>query len=403
MCAVILLNGCAIEVLPEDADKYELQRQKNIYAQKSITELQKENEIYSQDENTYEETKEDVLQSEQSQENLSAYYAYRTLDEQEQKLYRQLLHAMSKMQQDINALTMDEDVLNKVFHCVMNDHPELFFVNGYQYTRYTVGNVLTKLVFSATYNMDKSQVSELQFQIADYVEKCFAQMPQYTDEYDKVKYLYEYVIGNTEYDLTAPNNQNICSVFLTGRSVCQGYSKAIQYLLQKQNIEAVIVTGYANQDAHAWNLVKVNDAYYYMDTTWGDASYTFETENSDYKDKRAPINYDYFLVTTEELETTHVISDEMELPVCTEIKDNYYIREGLYFSEYDEEKLKQIFDLAFQVNQEYVTVKCENQEIYEIMKNKLIENHQIFQFFGQNWDSIAYVENEHQRTISFWF
>lgn len=394
---VILLSGCTDVVLPENTNKYELERQKNVSAQKAIDELQKENEIYSQKE----DTAEDNEQAEQIQEQLSAYYAYRTLNEQEQKLYRQLLYAMTKMEHDVNALTLDENVLNKVFHCVMNDHPELFFVSGYQYTRYTVGDVLTKLVFCATYNMDKSQVSEMQFQIADYVEKCFAQMPQYIDEYDKVKYLYEYIINNTEYDLEAENNQNICSVFLTGRSVCQGYAKAIQYLLQKQNIESLMVTGYANQDSHAWNLVKINGAYYYMDVTWGDASYTFE--NGDYMDKRAPINYDYFLVTTEELETTHVIDEEIQLPVCTETKDNYYIREGMYFDSYDEEKLRQIFDSVILANQEYVTIKCDSHEIYELMKKKLIDNQQIFQFFGQSWNSIAYVENEEQRTISFWF
>ena len=44
---------------------------------------------------------------------------------------------------------MDKSVLDEVFACVMNDHPELFYVDGYQYTEYTLGSAVTGITFGS--------------------------------------------------------------------------------------------------------------------------------------------------------------------------------------------------------------------------------------------------------------
>ena len=99
-------------------------------------------------------TETDKSESEETLEELpSIYYAYHTLDKEGQKLYLEIYRSLQRMETDTAVSTLDIDELNTVFQYVLADHPELFYVEGYQYTQYTTGDILTKLTFTGTYTM----------------------------------------------------------------------------------------------------------------------------------------------------------------------------------------------------------------------------------------------------------
>lgn len=358
-----------------------------------------QNGVMDAEESAVEEASQSALQEEEIPD---IYYAYHTLDEPKQKLYREIWNALKSMAQEVVVSTLDSEELNQIFHCVLADHPELFYVEGYQYTKYTIGDAVTKLTFQGTYSMTWEEMEQKKAQIETQANNWMAPVEQVTDEYAKVKYLYDYLIKVTEYDMNADENQNISSVFLQGRSVCQGYAKAMQYLLQKQGIQTVLITGYANGEGHAWNLVKVNGSYYYLDPTWGDASYNLTESDTSYTGEVPPINYDYFLVTTAEILKTHQIDRVMELPECVEIKDNYYVHEGLYLNEYNEDRMKLIFENAQMNHDSYVTIKCSNAAVFSEVQSKLIDEQEVFRFLDSQGTSIAYTTNQVQLTLSFW-
>ncbi len=338
----------------------------------------------------------------QSAKEQSLYYAYRSLTEEEQTLYTEILMILTRMEEDIIVSALQEEPIDKVFQCVMYDHPELFFVEGYQITKYTVEEEVKRITFRGTYAYTKEEAESRKEKIAQYVSRFFAGMPVGTDEYEKVKYIYEYLIRNTAYDLQAKENQTICSVFLYGASVCQGYAKAMQYLCQQAGIEAALVLGSVeNGEGHAWNLVKVDGAYYYVDATWGDAFYAFAPGQM--PNGRLPsINYDYLCVTTQQLCKTHTIDMEIALPRCIAVQANYYVREGAYFESADMEKVKALFERAYERQQETMTLKCASEEVYAQLKQLLIKEQQIFQYVEIGEKSIAYTENAAQLTLSFW-
>lgn len=392
LIGMLILTGClayAWQELPH--------AESELYRQADMGAAQAEDDVSEQV--IRQEEEEDV-----SMLSLENCYAYQMLSEDEKTLYKEIANALLTFEQDVKLSSCDQEEISHVFQCVLNDHPEIFYVDGYTYTEYTLGDVLRKITFTGTYRFSQEEVAEKQRLIDDYVNQCLAGMPKDADEYTKVKYIYEYLIHHTEYDAAAQNNQNICSVFIEGRSVCQGYAKATQYLLNQADIFATLVLGsVVGGEGHAWNLVRIDGQYYYVDTTWGDASYQAVEGSVSYPDERIPtINYDYLCVTTKQLEITHTIDNVVELPECTAMENNYYVREGVYFTQWDEERLTRIFEEGYEKGSTYVTLKCADQEVYRQMQDALIINQGIFRYLDCPDGVVSYTDNEKQYSMSFW-
>lgn len=398
LAATLLLNGCSYEELAREVRDYlQLNNEEQVLLKDGDSGAVSARALEDVEQAPVEAV--DGLKEEQTQA-----FHYNRLSEPEQKLYGEILYILQEHLEDIQISTTDSGEVEKVFQCVLNDHPEIFYVEGYTLTRYALGEELKMMTLSGTYSMTSETIEAKKQLINSYVNQCFASLPTGDgSQYAIARYVYEYLIENTEYDAGAPDNQNICSVFITHRSVCQGYAKATQYLLQKAGIEATLIMGTVqNGEGHAWNLVKLDGENYFMDTTWGDASYQMTEGSVQNAGSLPPINYDYLCVTTGQLLKTHAIEEVVPVPVCTAMTDNYYVREGLYFTELSKDRIADVFARAYERQSSYVTLKCSSREVYEEIRRFLIEEQGIFEFLNPDTGTVSYAENEEQLDLSFW-
>ncbi len=337
-------------------------------------------------------------------------FACGSLSETEQIWYHDMERILGSFGEDVELSPkgleggIEEGDIDKIFQCVMCDHPEIFYVDGYSYTKYVRGEEIISVKFSGNYSMSLDEALERRKEIENAVEGVLSGIGKEASDYDKVKYVYETLIRNTNYDLNVSDNQNIYSVFVHHLSVCQGYAKATQYLLNRLGIECALVQGMVETgEGHAWNLVKVDGSYYYVDTTWGDVSYRMEETGTDggaLREGMPEINYDYLNVTTEEILRTHTIKGVVPMPQCTETEANYYRKEGALFEDYDPERLGALFQKAADMGQRDVTVKCADADCYEEIRRALIEEQGIFDYLKDT--SVAYAQNEKQFSLTFW-
>lgn len=392
---LLFLSGC---LLPTETTRDTVLRDEIVELAEEEEEPVPEDEAVS--EVPMEFTREEKAELLQNQQD---YYAFSTLGVTGRNLYVEILYALDNYVEEMVLSSRDLDEIDRVFQYVMLDHPEIFYADGYSFVKYTMGEEIKKVTFTGNFTCSEQERKMRESEIEEAVTHFLRGIDPEASDYEKVKAVYERVITNTDYDRGAPDNQNICSVLLNGDSVCQGYAKTVQYLLKRLNVPSVLVLGTVdNSEAHAWNLVRIDQEYYYVDATWGDASYVSREGEGIQEESVPKINYDFLCVTTEDLQATHAFSDLMELPLCYARENNYYSKEGAYFTQVDFAQLEELTGRYYEEERETLTIKCSDQEVYDGMLQALLEEQKVFDYLRPEGNSIQYTDSPEQLSVTFW-
>lgn len=325
----------------------------------------------------------------------SSTYGYHLLTAEGQKIYDEVLSAVRE-RRTVTVSTLDKDKLNQVYDCVTADHPELFYISGYTYTKHSVMDKLLSISFEGNYEMTARQQEDAQKIVDDYTARCFDDLPADADQYETAKYLFDYTVTHTDYDTAAEDNQTILSAMQNGRSVCSGYAKSFQFLLNKAGIPCTLVTGTACGSPHAWNLVLLDGDYYFFDVTFGDASYLGSDVN------RAVTGYEYFGVTSEETGRTHTADGRIPLPVCRAEADNYYVHENARLQACDTQRIAELARKAAAEGAGILRLQAATAPLYDELLDQLIGQQKIYNFLP-GVRSLNYIRDKDMRTLTFCF
>ena len=227
------------------------------------------------------------------------YPYYHMLDEKGQHLYRQICanaDAMNAAFEPIETVTVSE--IKNVLMAVYNDHPELFWLNTIFTCKYDKNKICVELTLD--FNMTEDERIRSYRNFYNMTNSILSEVEN-LGTYERERRLHDILIQRIEYDGGADMNQSAYSALVEGKSVCAGYARAYQYLMQRLGIPCYYCTGYAGEE-HAWNIVALDDGYYNVDLTWDD------TPGGE---------YDYFNKTDEDYADTHIRQDlSINLPQC---------------------------------------------------------------------------------------
>ncbi len=228
------------------------------------------------------------------------YPYYAMLESNLRQIYSQIYaNALSLTPSFTPVTTVSVNQLKTVFEAVYNDHPELFWLDTGYSCKYLRSGRCAEITLK--FNETAGALDQARAAFEGAAGNIAAQAQNLGSQAEKERYVHDALVGLVEYDVAAPMNQSAYSALVGGRTVCAGYARAFQYIMQQLGIPCYYCTGYAGED-HAWNIVKMDGAYHNVDVTWDD------TEEP---------TYNYFNKSDRELAATHRRTGlSVYLPAC---------------------------------------------------------------------------------------
>lgn len=338
-------------------------------------------------------------------------YYYNSLSAQDKQVYNIMLNCYENMETSVQIgnYRLTEGTLDKIFHMISRDHPEIFWIEkSYQYTI----NQVTRLVqsFLPKYRMDITTRNIRREEIIN-AEKYFLNGIRFTmTSYEKALRLYENMPRLISYDHEATIGERkkrrqtqtddcstIYGAIVLHKAVCGGYAKAYQYLLKKFGINSIIVNGDTRRGRHSWNLVLLESEWFHVDVTWGDLINNFTD---------GYISYAWFCLPDRDVSPLRSWDTDLPIPVCFSNTQNYYVKNKLYFLFSDYALIAKRISTEIHLNKyKKIQLRFASLEMMNVTWNYLINTNIIFSLYKANGipiDSIWHNMDTDLNVLTIW-
>ncbi len=148
-------------------------------------------------------------------------------------------------------------------HSSYSGSAKTLFSNGKPYE--------TDMTFKITYVTTKAQENEVDTKLATVMKSL--NLGNKT-QYQKVRAIYHWICNNVKYDYdlagstTSTIQQSTYSALIKGKAVCQGFATLFYRMALEAGVDCRFIVGTVPEGKHGWNIVKLGNAYYYLDATW---------------------------------------------------------------------------------------------------------------------------------------
>ena len=190
-----------------------------------------------------------------------------------------------------------------VFNDFLWNSPDIFFVaksHRSQYSYMPDGRITKFFITDLHYGIEKGEYREAKRKLDEEMEKAMKLVNGVADPVKKALILHDHIIQVCDYDQVAcdtndssPLARTAYSVLVRHCAVCEGYTMAYRYLLNRAGIRSEEVL--SDKMHHCWNYLYLNGNWYHVDVTWDDNVFHGR------KPKNMGICHEYFLLSDEKI------------------------------------------------------------------------------------------------------
>ena len=342
---------------------------------------------------------------------ISSRYCYNRLSRAQQLCYDGIIEnayeIYPEIDEDLTAYRMPQVIVDGyimssadirvALRAVTDDNPYLFWISqGFAYEIYSDENYTVVHAYSE-FSVD--EVTSMTAEVNKAMKGFYESVPAGLSEYEREKFTHDYIIERCEYDDEEHEGDNIKAhsvygVLADGKSVCEGYGKTMQLLLNGLGVECVSLTGSSynsvsdmsegDAQLHLWNCVRLDGNWYNVDVTWDDQD-------------EVMYRYDYFNLDDEHFSSDHTLSpmfDELSdkeidekgtenmnifVPECRDDVYNYFVYECPHLVSIEYDTLSEpLYEAAVEQEQYFIFYIEEHVDFSDAIKQLFKEYPQYF-------------------------
>ena len=285
------------------------------------------------------------------------------LNAKEKKLYDYMVQQFYALKEHFYCKNCSFANVENAYNSILNDHPLLYYLpNKFICIRNKFNNNIYDRFLLKLKNLYTIQQIITYDNALEKVKKTLSEIIKDRSEIEIEKYICQYFLKNIYYRVDNIYNQNAGMVLVNNVGQCSGIAKAAKLMLGWCGIDSIVVNGFAidprsgQTNAHAWNIVRVENQLYHLDMT-----FMLNANNKNSK----PYRYLFFNYTDEEIAVTH--KWDCKIPTC----DHFY----------KDKQLDAFTSKSLMLNQNKIIYNLE--EVYRQLKIQLQRNENELMFVSQ--------------------
>lgn len=278
-------------------------------------------------------------------------YYFNKLNSDEKKIYSAIYNGIKDYKDyvEVPGVTLNNKVVGVVYYFLLLDNPFFFSIGEYAMQHAVDGN---RIKITSIFDKTREAIGRNKIEVEINEILSNPKILRMTD-YQKVKFVHDYLIEHVVYDNSHGNNGEILNpyttygVFVDYKAVCEGIAKATKLLLNAMNVKCIVVSGdtESGEVNHAWNIVKLGNCSYHLDVTF-DMGKTIH--------KGYP-HYDYFNLSDAVINRKPI--NQHLLPKCDSMEMNFVSQNHGIVS--DEKSMERCFSEAINNHNSVIGIKID--------------------------------------------